>query len=269
MAGGGVVDSGQTDRRGRYELLVSSPDTSAEYFVSVEHDDIGYFSSALHLAREGADSVPTIVVYETSYADPDVELQERHIIVRSQDVDGTRQIIELIALRNAGRLTRIAADTSTPSWQGVLPVNAFQLAIGESEVGSGAVYGRGNYLAVAAPIPPGQKQILFSYIVPRVGDLLEFPIDQPTARLTISVEDTTATASGSRLALYGIEDVSGVLFKRYDATGVPAGTSISVQFETPFVSVARLKFVVIFLAVVALAGTLAWWMRRNAAQNSG
>ena len=269
MAGGGVVDSGQTDRRGRYELLVPTPDTTAEYFVSVEHDAIGYFSSALQLRREGADSVPTIVVYDTSYADPDVELLERHIIVRSQDVDGTRQVIELISLRNSGRCTRIAADTSTPSWQGALPANAFQLAIGESEVGAGAVYARGNYLAVAAPIPPGQKQILFSYIVPRVGGLLEFPVDQPTARLTISVEDTSATASGSRLALYGIEEVSGVLFKRYDATGVPAGTSISVQFETPVVSVARLKFVVVFLAILALAGTLAWWMRQNAAPNPG
>jgi hypothetical protein len=188
---------------------------------------------------------------------------ERHIIVRSADVDGTRQIIELIALRNSGRLTRIAADTANPAWQGMLPSNAFQLAIGESEVGVGAVYGRGNSLAVAAPIPPGEKQVLFSYVVPRVGDLLEFPVDQLTNRLTISIEDTTAIASGRRLALYGIEEVSGVRFKRYDAAEVPAGTLISVRFETPFASVARLQFAVVLGAVVALVGTLTWWMRRN------
>ena len=267
--GGGAIDSVRTDRSGRYGFVVSAPDASAEYFVSVEHDDIGYFSSALSLVAGGADSVPTIVVYDTSYVVPEVRLQERHIIVRSPDIDGTHQIIELISLRNSGRLTRISADTAHPTWHGVLPENAFQVAVGESEVGVGAVYSRGNSLAVAAPIPPGQKQVLFSYIVPRTGDLLDFPVDQQTNRLTISIEDTTATATGSRLALYGIEDVSGVLFKRYDAAEAAAGTSISIRYQTPFASIARLKFAVVIGAILALGGTLVWWMRRNSARNPG
>jgi len=264
--GGGAIDSVYTNHDGRYRFLVSSPDTSAEYFVSVEHDDIGYFSSVLHLAPGGADTVPSIVVYDTSYASPNIVMHERHIIVRAADVDGTRLVIELIALRNGGRFTRITADTSSPVWQGVLPASAFQLAVGESDVGAGAVYGRGNSLAIIAPIPPGEKQVLFSYIVPRVGELLEFPVDQPTTRLTVSLEDTTATASGSGLALYGIEEVGGGFFKRYDAADVPAGLPVSVRFETPFVSIARLQFIVVFGAILALAGTLTWWMRRNHAR---
>ena len=261
-----MVDSVHTAHDGRYRFLVSSTDTSAEYFVSVEHDDIGYFSSVLHLTPGGADTVPSIVVYDTSYERPAIVLLERHIIVRSTEVDGTRLVIELIALHNGGRFTRISADTSTPAWQGMLPPSAFHLAVGESDVGVGAVYSRGNSLAIAAPIPPGVKQVLFSYILPRVAELLEFPVDQPTTRLTISLEDTTATASGRGLTLYGIEEVGGGLFKRYEAADIPAGSPVSVRFETPFVSIARLQFVVVFGVIIALAGTLTWWMRRNRAR---
>lgn len=261
--GSGAVDSVYTDRLGRYRFVVPGADSSAEYFVSVEHDDIGYFSPALRLVPGEADTVPSIVVYDTSYVRPDIVLQDRHIIVRSVDVDGTRQVIELLALRNNGRLTRISADTSTPAWHGALPAGAFQLAVSESEVGAGAVYGRGNSLAVAAPIPPGEKQVLFSYVVPRGGASLEFPVDQPTVRLTVSLEDTAAAASGPGLALNGIEPVGGTVFKRFDAAGVPAGTVVSVRFGAPLLSVARLKYVVVLGATFALIATLTWWMRRN------
>ena len=261
--GGSAIDSVYTDHNGRYRFVVFSPGMSSEFFVSVEHHDVGYFSSALHLVPEGAVTVPPIVVYDTSYARPNIVLHERHIIVRCEDIDGTRQVIELIALRNSGWFTRIAADTSSPVWQGALPSNALQFAIGESQVGVGAVYRRGDSLAIAAPIPPGEKQVLFSYIVPRIGDLLEFPVDQPTTSLTVSLEDTTATAVGRGLALYGVEEVGGVVFRRYEAAGVPAGMPVTVRFEKPFLPVARLQFVVVFGAVLALVGTLTWWMRRN------
>jgi len=267
-ASGGVVDSTLTDGHGQYSFVVTTPDTTAEYYVSVEHDDIGYFSNALHLASRGSDTVRSIAVYDTSYAEPAIVLQERHIILRSPDADGTRRVIELISLHNGGHFTRISADTSRPVWQGLLPLGAFQLDVGDSEVGVGAIYSRGNSLAVAAPLPPGEKQVLFSYIVPRAGEQLEFPVDQPIARLTISIEDTTATATGRALALYGIETVGESLFKRYDAENVPAGIPVVVHFETPFVSIERLQLIVVLGAILVLAGTLAWWMRRNRAPNA-
>ncbi len=260
---GAAIDSARTGRDGRYQFVVSSPDTTALYYVSVEHHDIGYFSNAQQLGPGLATTAPSIIVYDTSGVRPPIVLHERHIIVRSEDVDGTRQIIELITLLNNGRFTRIAADTTSPVWQGVLPAGAFQLAVGESEVGAGAVYTRGVRLAVAAPIPPGDKQLLFSYIVPRSEDLLDLPVDQPTVRFTISLEDTTAVAFGDGLVLYGTEEVGGAVFKRYDAGGLSAGAQVSVRFKRALLSVARLKLAVIVSATLALGWTLTWWIRKQ------
>ena len=182
---GMAIDSVRTDRLGRYRFVVASPDTSAQYYVSVEYHDIGYFASPLELTPGAADTVPPIVVYDTSYASPDIVQSERHLIVRMPDLDGTRQVIELITIRNDARVTRIAADTSTPVWEGLLPPGAFDFALGESEVASGAIYVRGNWMAIAAPMPPGEKQVLFSYVLPRAEKNLEIPVDQPVRRLTI------------------------------------------------------------------------------------
>jgi hypothetical protein len=260
---GAVIDSTQTDRLGRYRFSVASPDTASAYFVSVEHDGIGYLSTTLVLIPGGNDSVPAIVVYDTSYAEPPIILHERHIIVRDEDVDGSRQIIELLTLGNGGRVTRIAADTSFPVWQGILPEGASQMAVGESEIGAGAVYSREGSLAVAAPIPPGEKQLLFSYIVPRSEGALQIPVDQPIRRLTISLEDTAAAAAGGGLVLYGVEEVGGTAFKRFDAGNLAAGTILSVHFQSSVLTVARLEMAVVVAVVLLLSGTLTWWVRKN------
>lgn len=262
---GAAIDSMATDRQGQYRFVIGSPDITAEYLVSVEHDDIGYFSSVLRLAPSGGDTVPPIVVYDTSSAAPPISLRERHVVIRNEEPDGTRQVIELIALRNDGRFTRIAADTSNPVWECALPPGAFQLAVGESEVGAGAVYFRENKLAVAAPIPPGEKQLLVSYLIPRVNGTLSLPVDQPTQRLTVSIEDTTATLSGIGLVLYGIEDVGGAFLKRYDGSEIAARTNVLVRFETSVVSVEHLKLLLVAAATLVLAGTLTWWLRKQRA----
>ena len=261
--GGAAIDSADTDRNGRYRFFVSHPDTSAEYFVSVEHDDIGYFSSVIRMFPGGADSVPTIVVYDTTYAEPVIELRERHIIVRHQETDGTRQFIELVTLVNGGRTTRIAADTSTPVWEGLLPAGAFDISVGQSDVGVGAIYPRGASLAIAAPVTPGQKQVLFSYLVPRVDGRLGIPIDQPMDRLTVSIQDTTATAEGPGLMLFGLENVGGTVFKRYDAERVSQNSIVSLQFRQPFLSTKNAILMLVAAVALLLSGTLTWWYRKN------
>ncbi len=261
--GGAAIDSTDTDQAGWYRFFVAEPDTTAEYFVSVEQADIGYFSRVLRLAAVGSDTAPPIVVYDTSYASPRISLRERHVIVRSAEEDGTRQFVELITLSNSGHLTRIPADTANPVWQGSLPAGAFGLTVGESEVGRGAVYRRGSALAVAAPIPPGDKRFLISYIVPRAGGVLEVPVGQATPRLTVSLEDTTGTVDGGGLAFYGIETVGGSYFKRYDALEVPASTTVYVRISQPFFSIDRLQLVVVLIVALGMAGTLLWWIRRQ------
>jgi hypothetical protein len=262
-ASGTVVDSAQTGRSGMYRFFVTSPDTSVQYFVSVAHNDIGYLSPTMALTPGSIDTVPSITVYDTAYATPLIVLRERHMIVREMDVDGTRQIIELLTLGNGGRFTRISADTANPSWQSLLPAGASQLVVGESQVGRGAVYLRDGRIAVAAPIPPGEKQLLISYMIPEIDGELQIPVDQPIRRFTVSLADTSAEALGGGLVLYGVENVGGAVFKRYDAGNVTAGTVLSVHFQRTFFTVARLEVMIVVAVVIVLVGTLTWWLRNQ------
>jgi len=263
---GEQVDSVSTDGAGRYGFRISAPDTSDGYFVGVEHDGIGYFSAVLRVTPRGIDTVPPIVVYDTSYTQPDIFLQDRHVIVRSAGPDGTRQVIELLALANRGRFTRIAGDTSTPVWHGALPPGAFQLEVGQSEVGARAVYRRGDSIAVAAPIPPGEKQILISYLVPGSMAYLALPVDQPIVRMSVLLEDTTATISSGQMELRGMEEVGDAWFNRYEAAAVPPSTLVAVRFETPSVSPgAIVKWLVVGVAALALAASLWRWTRSHRA----
>ena len=45
-----------------------------------------------------------------------VTLAARHIIVSAPDADGSRDVVELLTLRNPGVLSRVPRDSATPTW---------------------------------------------------------------------------------------------------------------------------------------------------------
>lgn len=260
----GPIDSASTDRWGNYRFSTSSAEVGSELLVSVDFDGIVYFSGAIRPVLGDIATVPPILVFDTSYTQPAISLVDRHMIVRSERGQGGRQIVELVALRNAGHNTRITSDSTEPVWAGTLPPNATQLEIGESDVGAGAVYQLGGSLAVAAPIPPGEKQILISYLVPAGRRQLVIPVDQPTARMSVALEDTTAVIVGGMEPL-GLEQIGDGVYVRYEAYDLAAGTPIVVQFRASFWSVELFKIVMIVFVTLALVGTLVWWTFENRA----
>ena len=261
LTGGRPVDSTYTNRQGRYRLLAQTLDTTVSYLVSVDHDGIGYFSTPLQTSGQTADTASTLVVYDTAYAGSDIVLVERHLIVRAADEDGSRRVIELIVLENRGTSTRITSDTSRPVWQGAIPHEAMELEVGQSDVSAQAVYRRGDSVAIAAPIPPGEKQILVSYLIPGSVEVLTIPLDHPVARLTVLLEDTTASIAQGPLVLRGMEELDDTFFYRYNATAVAEGTPLAVRFASQPLSLVAFWWVVVPLSALALGGGLWWWLR--------
>lgn len=257
----GPVDSGVTDRSGRYTLRDAARDTTANYVVSVEHDGIAYFSEPLDSASQPNASAAPLFVYDTSSTTPPIILRERHLVIRAPSEDGSRRVIELLVLENRGVTTRVAADTSQPVWEGAIPPVALQFQVGESDMSAEAVSRRDDAVAVTAPIPPGDRQLLVSYVIPSTARALPIPIDQPIERFNVLLEDTAAAVEGP-VILQGMEELEQLSFRRYAAQNIGAQTNVTVRFVTTSSTPSELWWIIVPLVVLTLViGFLAWWRR--------
>ena len=110
-------------------------------------------------------------------------------------------------MEDARRLALVAGPSLGPGdGQGVIPGDAFNIEVAPSDISPGALYRRGDSVAIVAAVPPGasnQKQIVFGYALPAGLRTLTVAIDQPIARLQVLIEDQAAEllatfASGTR-----------------------------------------------------------------------
>jgi hypothetical protein len=266
LESGQPIDSVTTDAGGRYGFRVSALDTAATYLVSVEHGSIGYFSDPLLPAENSSDTISTIVVYDTSYTQPRVYLADRNMIVRSARSDGSRRVIELFTIKNDGLLTRISADTSSPVWEGAMPAEAVQFELGDTDVSPDAVYLRENAVAISAPIPPGQKQILFSYLLP--GGATEVSIEMLgyVDRMHVLLEDSAAAVIGGGLEFHSVDEIGESSFYRYGGGAFRAGEVMSLELPSPPLSPQKLVGIIAAIVAFALALALVLWARRRARQ---
>lgn len=263
---GGLVDSARSDPRGRYAVRAAAPDTTALYVVSVMHHGIAYFTRPVHSLGRRVDTADVLTVFDTSSVAPPVTTAQRHIVVRQASADGSRRVVELIVLSNAGYLTRIAQDTSRPVWQGALPRGAFQLEVGESDVSSEAITVRDGRLAVSAPIPPGEKQVVVSYLLPGAVSEVDLVADEPVPRLNVLVEDSAATVVSGQLMPLGFEQMEGVSFARFDGAVTEPGARIRVSFARRGVSPGSLWWLIVVLTGVAFVVAFVLRAQRPATQ---
>jgi hypothetical protein len=262
MQGGAAVDSARTDRLGVYQLRAPTRDTAAVYLASVRYSGIAYFSTAVHAIEITTDTAATLFVYDTSSVAPPVETAQRQIVVRAPESNGARPVLELILLRNRGMLTRITSDTAQPAWQTAIPPGAVDFQVGDSDVSTAAVYRRGDSVAALAPIEPGEKRVIFSYVLPPGESRVSFPIDQAVERLQVLIEDTTAALVEGPIAYLGVEPVERLRFANFEGLTVPAGATVAFRLSNrPFVVEGLTPFVMI-VASLAMVAAMWWWWRR-------
>lgn len=212
----GPVDSSRTDRRGRFGFSYR-PDSVAFYLASGRYAGIEYFSAPLPTNPARPDTGIRIVVYDTSSTQP-VRLEARHLVVTRPGADGTRGVLDLIMLRNAGRHTRIATDTTAASWSGPVLKGTVGLEVGESEVSAEAVSRRGDSLFIGAAIAPGEKQLTAQYQVPpRVG-VLELPLGADSVPLNLLVEEPGVSVTGPGMQPADSQVIQERSFRRWSGT---------------------------------------------------
>jgi hypothetical protein len=258
MSGGGARDSVRADRDGRYRLTVARPDSGALYMVSAAYRGITYFSQAI-LAREWQDTVPVLEVFDTTSTGAPITVGQRHVVIRRGGDQGGRNVLELITLANRDDRTRVSPDSVSPVWAGRLPAGISAFQVGESDVSAEAIELRGDRVVVTAPLPPGQKQIVFTYVLPANAREVALPVDHPTGRLLVLLEDTAATLVDGPLERRGVEVFDDTQFALFDGAVPAAGTDVVFRFtrrgvtaNTVAIGVAVLSAVLLVLAVPLL-----------------
>lgn len=247
----GPIDSVASDGRGAFAFRVARPDSGSMYVVSTLYDGIGYFSAAFSPAsRAGADSI-LLAVYDTNSTGAPLDVAVRHLVISAAGDDGSRDVLDIVQVGNPGTTTMVSR-ARTPTWRMLLPAGIEAFRVGEGDVPPEAVTTSGDSLLVTAPFPPGLKQVVGMYAVPKGTRSLKVPIDQPTARLEVLVEDTRASASGAALAGGDPLQLQGRTFRHFSSTRAVRGETAVITFGAP-PSRANLAWLAIVLSALLLA----------------
>lgn len=252
----GPMDSIAAGARGRFHFRFRA-DSGAVYLLSARYREIEYFSTPVHLGAR-PDTAIRLVVYDTSTATP-VTLAARHLVVPRPDETGTREILDLVILRNPGDRTRVAPDSLGTTWVGMLPHGSEGLEVGESDVSPDAVVRRGDSLLVSGPIAPGEKQLVLQYHMPAGSREMRLPI-QPGARTNVLVEEAGTRVTGP-LAVADSQQIQGRSFRRWSGEPSAAGTITIMPPQPPG---AGQRWLAPLVGLLALGlGAATWWALRR------
>lgn len=261
----GPVDSVRTDAAGRFRMVVGRPDTSGMYVVSARYQGIGYFGPPVEPGDRAVAASIVLAVFDASTAGPPLVITVRHVVVTAPENDGARRVMDILQVHNGGTTTRVAADTTTATWRMRLPSGIVNVQTGEGEVSPAAVRLEGAQVAVTAPFPPGDKQVVVTYVVPRSARAVRIPIDQPTARLELLVEDPGAEASGAGIVAADPVVLEGRTLRRFTAERATAGAVVRLGLRAASDAGRRFAWMVVLAAGATLAGGVYVGLRRRRA----
>ncbi len=254
QAAQGPVDSVVTGADGRFRFRLTR-DTTTLQLVSARHHGIEYFSTPLDNRPAAGMEALTLVVHDTSSRAP-VAVSARHVVIPRAGEDGTREVLDLVLLANAGRETRVAPDSLGASWAGPLPPRSEGLEVGESDVSPDAVSRRGDSAIVSAPIAPGEKQLAFQYHLPAGRQEIEIPVGAEPVGLNLLLEEPGATVNAPGLELTDSQVIEGRAFQRWSGD-LPANTVVRVML--PGTRSDAAPILAAMVAVLALALLAAAW----------
>jgi hypothetical protein len=250
----GPVDSVPSGAGGRFRFALVR-DTAALYLLSARYQGIEYFTLPLDRAAARDPETVTLVVHDTSSRTP-VTVSARHVVIPRPGDDGTREVLDLVLLANAGTETRVAPDSLGASWSGPLPPESEGLDLGESDVSPDAVTRRGDSAIVSAPISPGEKQLAFQYHLRGGRQAVELPVGAESVALNVLLEEPAASVSGPGLVEVDGQTLEGRSFRRWSGD-VPANAVIRIAL--PGAGSGTTPVIAVLVTVLALALVVAAW----------
>lgn len=232
--GAGPLDSARSDARGRYSYSFRRTGSAdAVYFVSATHHGVTYFTVPLAFSSVSGD--PTeIIVFDTTSRRVPITIRGRHIVVAAATSAGLRPVTEVFELSNDTTMTLVSpGPSSPPTFTALLPRNARDPKVEQGDIPADAVSFADGRVRVIAPIPPGVKQLTYSYTLPSAEFPLAVPAERPIDVYEILIEEPRGSATGAKLTEEPAVTAEGRTFRRFMAQEVPQNTVVVINIPSP------------------------------------
>ncbi|MGI8619016.1 MAG: hypothetical protein ACR2L6_07985 [Gemmatimonadaceae bacterium] len=232
--GSGPLDSALSDSRGRYSYgyrRAGSPD--AVYFVSATHHGVTYFTVPLAFSSVSGEPAE-IVVFDTTSRRVPITIRGRHIVISAPTSSGVRAVTEVFELSNDTTVTLVSpGPAAAPTFSALLPDNARDPKVEPADIPAEAVSFVGGRVRVIAPVPPGVKQLAYSYTLPAGEFPLSVPAETPIDVYEVLIEEPRGVASGAGLTEERAVTAEGRTFRRYLAQEVPRNAVAVIDIPSP------------------------------------
>ncbi len=175
--------------------------------ISARWDGIEYFAPPVD------SGVPVTVIVHPTAVDAPVSVALRSVIVGGPAADGTRDVIDLIVIRNRGPATRVALDTLSETIRMFLPPNADNVLVAYADFIQEAADVHGDTLLIHSPIAPGDRQIMLQYQIAPNSRRFVIPVDPMADTSMVLAEEADVSVTGFTRS--GTEDLEGKSFQRW------------------------------------------------------
>jgi len=260
---GAPLDSVKSSPDGRFRFRYTpSGAADALYFVSVRHQGIAYFSPPLRASDvRGGDA--DVIVYDTTSDASKLRVQGRHLVV-SAPRESRREIAEVFELENEGTTTVVPRGPTRPLFATHVPAEAESVTVAPGDIGAGAVELKAGRAEVYAPISPGLRQLVLTYLLPVGAFPLSQPMETEVSVLEVLLEEPRAKAQGAKLVEMSATRIEGRPFRRFLGQDVPANEVI--QIDAPSTTGANQPAMRVLFVVIAAGMALAlaaWFVGRR------
>lgn len=217
-----------SDANGAFRFTGITEGANLEYYLSTEYEGAFYTEGPLPV-QSGAAS-QDMTVYDVAKNFAAVKVQDHHIIVERHE-DGLH-VTEILIFQNDANTAYlgVGANHAMPSGMTVgLPasVKDFKPGLGLDEP---SVHLQGRELMSMRPIPPGQRPLSFTYVVPLSGRMdLSHRLYFPTGQMTVLIDDPKLHVESNQLASSGTREQGGKTYAMYIGSELPVGTEVSVR----------------------------------------
>jgi hypothetical protein len=223
----GPIDSTRTGLRGEFRFRFPA-DTSVVYLLSSGYAGIEYFSTPIQAIPGHPDTGLLLFVFDTSTTAP-LHVSSRHIVISKPAADGTRAALEIVALENAGTLTRVGGGVDRPTWGTRVPAGALGFQVGQGDVSAEAIQVRHDSVLLFAPVAPGEKQLVYTYQLPATPGTVRIPIGDSIGTLNVLLEEFDRTVRGGGLTRADSQRIENRSFRLWTGAMGP-GTVVIIDF---------------------------------------
>jgi hypothetical protein len=223
----GPMDSARTGPRGEFSFRFSA-DTAVVYLLSSGYAGIEYFSTPIQATPVRPDTGLLLFVFDTSTTAP-LHLTSRHIVISKPAADGTRAALEIVALENAGTLTRVGGGLDRPTWGARLPAGVLGFQVGQGDVSAEAMQVRHDSVLLFAPVAPGEKQLVYTYQLPAAPGTVRIPIGDSIGTLNVMLEEFDRTVRGDGLTRADSQRIENRSFRLWTGAVGP-GAVVTIDF---------------------------------------